>query len=104
MPSSTASPAVGESTPASMRKVVVLPAPSGPTRPNSSPRATSNVIPATAVRAPKVRVRFSTRRRVLTPPLPSPSPPPSPHLPGPPLPPPPSPPHRERRENDNKKL
>src|SRR6478609_4855526 len=63
MPSTSASPEVGRSTPASMRRVVVLPAPSGPTRPNSSPRPTSKLTPATAVRSPNARVRPSTRRR-----------------------------------------
>src|SRR5436309_5999088 len=63
MPSMNASPAVGRRTPASMRRVVVLPAPSGPTRPNSSPRPTSKLTPATAVRSPNLRLRPSTRRR-----------------------------------------
>src|SRR5436305_14755069 len=63
MPSIRASPEVGRRTPASMRRVVVLPAPSGPTRPNSSPRPTSKLTPATAVRSPNLRVRPSTRRR-----------------------------------------
>src|SRR3954453_820526 len=63
IPSIRASPAVGRRTPASMRRVVVLPAPSGPTRPNSSPLPTSKLTPATAVRSPNLRVRPSTRRR-----------------------------------------
>src|SRR3954451_5243161 len=63
IPSIEASPEVGRSTPASMRRVVVLPAPSGPTRPNSSPRPTSKLTPATAVRSPNLRVSPSTRRR-----------------------------------------
>src|SRR3954452_16739245 len=63
IPSIRASPAVGRRTPASMRRVVVLPAPSGPTMPNSSPLPTSKLTPATAVRSPNLRVRPSTRRR-----------------------------------------
>src|SRR3954452_8284262 len=62
IPSIRASPAVGRRTPASMRRVVVLPAQSGPTRPNSSPRPTSKLTPATAVWSPNLRVRPSTRR------------------------------------------
>src|SRR5512135_2091925 len=56
-PPTSASPALGRSTPASMRSAVVLPAPSGPTSPNSSPGATSNVRPSTAVRSSNRRVR-----------------------------------------------
>src|SRR3982750_1172975 len=63
IPSIRASPEVGRRTPASMRRVVVLPAPSGPTRPNSSPRPTSKLTPATATRSPNLRVRPSTLRR-----------------------------------------
>src|SRR4051795_13715389 len=63
IPSIKASPEVGRRTPASMRRVVVLPAPSGPTRPNSSPRPTSKLNPATAVSSPNLRVRPSVRRR-----------------------------------------
>ena len=40
MPSITIAPASGRITPASMRSVVVLPAPSGPTSPKISPRLT----------------------------------------------------------------
>ena len=50
-------PEVGARTPATMRKNVVLPAPSGPISANISPRGTSSVTPASAVVAPKRRVR-----------------------------------------------
>src|SRR3954471_21898925 len=63
IPSIEASPQVGRSTAASMRSVVGLAGPAGPTRPNSSPRPTSKLSPATAVRSPNSRVRPSTRRR-----------------------------------------
>src|SRR5512138_764862 len=59
-PSTTASPDVGGSTPASMRSVVVLPAPSGPTMPNNSPGATSKVTRSTAIVSPKWRDRSRT--------------------------------------------
>src|SRR5947199_4820704 len=59
-PRTRASPDVGRNTPASMRSIVVFPAPSGPTRPNSSPDSTSNVTPSTAVTRPKRRVSVST--------------------------------------------
>src|SRR5690606_7868581 len=54
-PSTTASPDVGGSTAASMRSVVVLPAPSGPTMPNNSPGATSKVTRSTATVSPQWR-------------------------------------------------
>src|SRR3954471_17279275 len=47
-------------TPASMRRVVVLPAPSGPTIPKSVPAGTSKLRLSTAVTAPKRRVRPRT--------------------------------------------
>src|SRR5687767_8297644 len=41
-----------------MRSVVVFPAPSGPTSPNTSPRATSRFRPSTATSEPNRRVRL----------------------------------------------
>ncbi len=49
-------PHPGVSTPASMRMIVVLPAPSGPTRPKISPRVTAKLIPRTAATGPKRRL------------------------------------------------
>ena len=46
-------PAVGIMKPASMRIVVDLPAPFGPRKPNTSPRATLNETLSTAVKPPK---------------------------------------------------
>ncbi len=43
-PATRAVPASGAKSPASMRRVVVLPAPLGPSSPNTSPRCTSNVM------------------------------------------------------------
>jgi hypothetical protein len=45
-------PLVGWRIPAIMRIVVVLPAPFGPSSPNSSPRGTSSEMPSTAVNLP----------------------------------------------------
>src|SRR5688572_17761826 len=55
-PATAASPLVARRTPASMRRVVVFPAPSGPTRQNSSPRVTSNERSSTAATTPNRRV------------------------------------------------
>ena len=44
-----------------MRKVVVLPAPLGPSRPKISPRFTSKVVSATATKLPNVRERSRAR-------------------------------------------
>ena len=49
-PSSASVPACGGSRPASRRNAVVLPAPLGPSRPNSSPGATSKLTPSSAAR------------------------------------------------------
>ena len=49
---------VGDEGPATMRKNVVLPAPSGPIRPNSSPDSMRRSMSSSAVFAPKRRVRF----------------------------------------------
>ena len=46
-----------------MRNVVVLPAPFGPSRPNTSPRCTENDVCATAVNAPNFFTRSSTSIR-----------------------------------------
>src|SRR3954470_11189372 len=56
------SPAVGRRMPAIMRSVVVLPAPLGPRKPNSSPRGTSRSIASTAVKLPYC---FVSRRRLI---------------------------------------
>src|SRR3990172_4597507 len=55
-PATRASPSVGGRIPASIRSVVVLPAPSGPTRPNRSPRGIAKLSRSTAVTGPKARV------------------------------------------------
>src|SRR5689334_25428516 len=51
-PATDTSPAVGRRLPAIIRSVVVLPAPLGPRKPNSSPRGTSRSILSTAVNEP----------------------------------------------------
>src|ERR1039458_364165 len=56
-PATRALPSVGSSSPQSRRSVVVLPAPSGPTRPKISPWATDKSRWSTAVSSPKRRVR-----------------------------------------------
>src|SRR3989339_1442315 len=53
-----AEPSSGSMIPVSMRRVVVFPAPSGPTMPKISPLATSNPIWSTAVRSPNCLVRL----------------------------------------------
>ena len=60
MPATTADPAVGAISVPRIRTVVVLPAPFGPRKPNTSPRATLNDTSATAVRGPKSLVRWLT--------------------------------------------
>src|SRR5436309_15137887 len=55
-PSIVTEPDVGSINPASIRIVVVLPAPFGPSSATISPRATSNVMASTTRRAPKRRV------------------------------------------------
>src|SRR5215218_2406298 len=52
-------PAVGRIRPTSMRIVVVLPAPFGPRKPNTSPACTSNEALSTMVRGPMTFVRFT---------------------------------------------
>ena len=52
-------PLVGAMKPASMRMVVDLPAPFGPSRPRIWPAPTCNEMPSTAVREPKRRVSAS---------------------------------------------
>ena len=47
-----------------MRKVVVLPAPLGPSRPNTSPRCTEKEVLFTAVKSPNLRTRFFTSMTV----------------------------------------
>src|SRR5207237_8947637 len=60
MPATTAVPAVGEISVARIRTVVVLPAPFGPRNPNTSPPATLNDTPDTAVSPPNTFVRQLT--------------------------------------------
>src|SRR5437773_7195523 len=60
-PLMTTRPDVGLSSPAMIRIVVVLPAPFGPRNPWISPGATSRLTPSTAVKAPYLFTRFSTR-------------------------------------------
>ena len=52
-PATSALPLVGGSRPHSMRMVVVLPEPLGPSMPNTSPREMSRSSPCTATSAPK---------------------------------------------------
>src|SRR5690606_11964528 len=56
--------------PASIRIVVVFPAPFGPRNPTTSPRRTSKLTPSTAVNAPKRFVTDSTEIIPLPPPRP----------------------------------
>ena len=60
MPATTAEPAVGAINVPSVRTVVVLPAPLGPRKPNTSPHPTLNETSARAVRSPKRLVNPST--------------------------------------------
>jgi hypothetical protein len=57
MPATVADPAVAEISVPRIRTVVVLPAPFGPRKPNTSPRATLNDTSSTATRSPKVLLR-----------------------------------------------
>ena len=56
----TIEPSSGVITAASRRMIVVLPAPSGPTKPNTSPLAQSSVSRSTAATPPKRLVRLRT--------------------------------------------
>ena len=60
MPATTAEPAVGAISVPSVRTVVVLPAPFGPRKPNTSPHPTLNETSDSAVRSPKRLVSPST--------------------------------------------
>src|SRR6476660_3344795 len=51
-PRTNACPASGRSRPVTIERVVVLPAPLGPTRPKNDPRGTSRSTPLTATRSP----------------------------------------------------
>lgn len=53
-------PLVAGKRPQSMRNVVVLPAPFGPSRPKTSPRRTENEVCETAVKSPNLRTRSCT--------------------------------------------
>src|SRR6478672_191313 len=55
-------PTVGCSSPATMRSVVVLPQPDGPSRAKNDPRGTVRSMPSTAVKSPKVLVTLSSLR------------------------------------------
>src|SRR3954468_11581924 len=59
-----ASPLVGSSRVASMRMVVVLPAPFGPTNPITSPEAKENEMPSTATILPNVLRRLAASKRI----------------------------------------
>ena len=59
-PSTEARPASGTSSVTRMRNSVVLPAPSGPMKPNSSPGATVNDTPSSAIVCPKRFTSAST--------------------------------------------
>ena len=59
-PATRSVPPVAGSRPQSMRNVVVLPAPFGPSRPKISPRRTSKLTWSTAVKAPNLRTRSRT--------------------------------------------
>ncbi len=65
VPATSNTPLLAGSKPQSIRNVVVLPAPLGPSQPKISPRDTSNEVLATAVKSPKVRTKsFTTNHRV----------------------------------------
>src|SRR5579862_3682355 len=64
-PSKTIRPDVGWRNPLMRLKKVVLPAPLGPITARSSPASTIIDTPLTATRLPKVRVTFSTLRRLI---------------------------------------
>ena len=59
-PATCSEPLVAGNNPHSIRNVVVLPAPLGPSRPKISPLHTSNEVLATAVKSPKRRTRSRT--------------------------------------------
>src|SRR4051812_20219319 len=64
-PSSSTSPAVGVSSVAMMRMVVLLPAPLGPMKPRMVPASNSNVTSSTARSAPKSRRSPFTCNRLI---------------------------------------
>src|SRR5712671_306227 len=61
-PSNSTDPVSGDSSPAMIRRVVVLPQPDGPSKPKNSPRSTAIETSATAAVAPK-RLEISLRER-----------------------------------------
>src|SRR4030095_9232042 len=63
-PAISTSPALGFSKPATMRKVVVLPQPLGPSSVTTSPCSTLNDTLSTAVSLPKILTRLLTSRKV----------------------------------------
>src|SRR3954447_6104187 len=60
IPATLAVPELGVSSVASVRTIVVLPAPFGPRNPNTSPYDTANVTSSTAMRSPNRFVRLRT--------------------------------------------
>src|SRR5262245_39499385 len=60
-PPSRMRPEVGNSRPAIMRKVVVLPQPEGPSRQKKEPSGMVKLSSFTAMKSPKAFFRFSTR-------------------------------------------
>src|SRR5687767_5492303 len=62
LPSSSTRPESGETRPTTIEKVVVLPAPFGPSRPTTSPDEISRLTPRTTVRPLYDLVRSSVRR------------------------------------------
>ncbi len=62
IPATVADPELGEISVPSVLTVVVLPAPFGPRKPNTSPYATSNETSSKATRSPKRLLRRSTVR------------------------------------------
>ena len=60
-PSSWMLPEEGSSRPATIRSVVVLPQPDGPSRQKKSPFSTVKLVSRTAVKAPNRFTRLSTR-------------------------------------------
>ena len=59
-PATCRKPLVAGNKPHSMRKVVVLPAPFGPSKPNISPRLTAKEVLFTAMKSPNLRTRSRT--------------------------------------------
>src|SRR5262249_47725893 len=69
LPSIRISPPLGSSKPATMRKVVVLPQPDGPTSTTNSPSSIARLTLFTAATAPNDLLRFTSWMRAMTSPL-----------------------------------